>query len=152
MPIPETDANGNLPPGVHDATLDEVIERYGTGVRREKITTGLRVVVLSLRRLHVTEIWVDGSYVTDKLRPGDVDVIFSPPIPTDYGKWGILEPDPQKRLQLKKQYRVDLLPSQAVSDNFWRQPILNHFQIDKRDGSPKGIIRLVEGAEDEHQE
>jgi len=31
MPLPELNENGDLPPGVYQATLDEVVQRFGQG-------------------------------------------------------------------------------------------------------------------------
>ena len=40
---------GNLPPGIHDATLDEVAVRYGATARRQALLAGLGAAVVALR-------------------------------------------------------------------------------------------------------
>lgn len=66
---------GLLPPGSDDATFDEVEAVFGATYKRRKILAGLRWVVERLRAEGVIDIYVDGSFVTDKERPGDVDVV-----------------------------------------------------------------------------
>jgi hypothetical protein len=80
MPIPALTSDGFLPEGVHDCTLAELRERFGqfqaTDVRcrlferlerfvREATATGL-----------VAEIIIDGSFVTEKDSPNDIDLIL----------------------------------------------------------------------------
>src|SRR2546421_7238272 len=67
VPIPEftSDSNGcYLPAGDHAATLAEIEVRFATNHRRREIFKGLVFVVERLRERGVTEIWVDGSFVT----------------------------------------------------------------------------------------
>jgi hypothetical protein len=70
--------HGELPLGVHPATLREVLERFGTGSSQRKL------VALRLERIyqvaqasgHLRRFVVFGSFVTDKLEPNDVDVFL----------------------------------------------------------------------------
>ena len=39
MTIPPFDESGNLPEGVHEATWDEIVDRYGTNDRRRELLT-----------------------------------------------------------------------------------------------------------------
>src|SRR5262245_52365106 len=109
MPIPEFDeATGYLPPGMYPASLEEVRVRYATNFRRKEIYAGLVHVVALLVAKSVSEIWLDGSFVTDKIRPKDVDVIYVPPPGADIQSWDLISPD--KRETLKKYHQVDLWP------------------------------------------
>ena len=139
MPIPEfEDATENLPPGVYDATLDEVQQRFATNRRRVEIFRGLEFVCHGLSVHGVRAIWVDGSYVTRRLRPSDVDIIFN--APPDYGPhWGLLHSN--HRETLHNLHRVDLLTGDTVGSAQLPIPIIHYFQQD-RDGNPKGILRV----------
>ena len=74
---PITDA-GDLPVGVHPATLREVVDRFAAGTARR------RAVSLRLERIHrvasatghLGRFIVFGSFVTDKPEPNDVDVFL----------------------------------------------------------------------------
>jgi predicted nucleotidyltransferase len=75
---PEFDSQGNLPVGVHWASLDEVIARFGHGSsQRQLVTTHLiRVYELARNTAKLQRFIVFGSYVTAKADPNDVDIIL----------------------------------------------------------------------------
>ena len=70
------DERGNLPPGIHRATWDEIVERYATNERREQLVNGLRAAIESLRTAGCSRVYLDGSFVTDKELPGDFDACW----------------------------------------------------------------------------
>jgi hypothetical protein len=77
--LPDLDHNGNLPPGIHRATAEEVAARFGTGSpEREVETTELIEFVNWAREAGLGRLLVDGSYVTSKQMPNDVDVVILP--------------------------------------------------------------------------
>ena len=90
--VPDFDQNGNLPPGVYTVTVEEVIWRFGGSgsLRRRRLTEGLLEFCASVEGVAV-EIYINGSYVTRKLSPRDVDlmVIFPPNFDMDgpQGNW-----------------------------------------------------------------
>jgi hypothetical protein len=47
--IPEFDECGNLPPGIHHATWNEIVTRYATSVRRRELLDGLLDALRSLK-------------------------------------------------------------------------------------------------------
>lgn len=50
MALPDFNDNGDLPEGVHQATIAEVITRFGTGTpQRQMVTTNLLKIYISLR-------------------------------------------------------------------------------------------------------
>jgi predicted nucleotidyltransferase len=78
MSPPEFDSQGNLPVGVHRASLDEVIARFGHGTsQRQLVTTRLiRVYELASNTSKLKRFIIFGSYVTAKADPNDVDIIL----------------------------------------------------------------------------
>ena len=66
--IPKLDEHGNLPPGIHRATLAEIEERFGksTEVRRAQIQS-LHWLVDAAKRAGIERLIVNGSFVTDVL-------------------------------------------------------------------------------------
>ena len=75
--IPEFDEHGHLPAGVHDCTLSEIGPRFGWNDRRENLVDGLvKCVQNEIRPRFQEPVIVDGSFVTDKLEPGDVDIVL----------------------------------------------------------------------------
>lgn len=132
---PFVTSGGSLPPGDHEATLDEIGDRFTWNYGRKVIYNGLKFVVEQLETHSVDLIWVDGSFVTGKDRPRDVDVAYQVPAGADPDQWGLLSP--VRRHDLKKYQRVDLLPYWAC-----QQQIKDYFCTDRNDVA-KGIIRLV---------
>lgn len=77
--IPKFDEHGVLPPGMYDTSLEEIGIRFGGTQQREKLISGLE----SYLRLwdasrFLSSAIIDGSFVTEKLDPGDIDMILAP--------------------------------------------------------------------------
>jgi len=75
--IPLCNDDGYLPSGIHRATLDEIATRFGreSELRRSQ-TDSLRWLVGLARRAGAERIVVNGSFVTDKSEPNDVDCVL----------------------------------------------------------------------------
>jgi len=75
--IPVCNDDGYLPPGIHAATLDEIGTRFGaqSELRRVQMDS-LRWMVDLAKRAGVQRIVVNGSFVTEKLEPNDVDCVL----------------------------------------------------------------------------
>lgn len=67
---------GNLPPGEHPATWEEIVERFGYTPWRSKLLDGLKAALESLRAAGCKKVYLDGSFVTAKERPGDFDACW----------------------------------------------------------------------------
>jgi len=84
--IPRFNDDGYLPPGIHPATLDEIAERFGRESELRQVQLqSLRWLVELARRAGVQRIVVNGSFVTEKLEPNDVDCVLlvGPGFPAD---------------------------------------------------------------------
>jgi hypothetical protein len=125
-------------------------QRFCGTYRRRQIFTGLKHVVEQLEANGVETIWIGGSFVTDKERPGDVDVVYVPPPGSDPSGWGLLSPS--RRKDLKAVWRVDLWKSDSSQrvpgKPLQRQTIKEFFGTDK-DGVAKGFIQLSKEAKDD---
>ena len=78
MPLPEFDSNGDLPTGVHRASLDEALARFGHDTPQRQLVTArlLRVHELASGTGKLERFVIFGSYVTAKPDPHDVDIIL----------------------------------------------------------------------------
>jgi hypothetical protein len=74
--IPQFTADGLLPEGAHPATLEEMIERFGGNERRRQLLTGLGEALRLLRAAGCCRVYINGSFVTAKERPNDIDVCW----------------------------------------------------------------------------
>jgi hypothetical protein len=77
--LPPFDEFGNLPPGIHPCVMDELVSRFGSGSpEREVATEELVEFVAWARRAGIARVIINGSYVTKKLSPNDVDIVVLP--------------------------------------------------------------------------
>ena len=74
--IPLFDADGKLPPGVHFCTWEEFAGRFGTTQHRLNLIAGLKIAMAQLRSAGCLTVYIDGSFVTHKLVPGDFDACW----------------------------------------------------------------------------
>lgn len=75
---PEFNEHGDLPVGIHQATLAEVVEHFGrNSVQRRHVAERLiRIYDLADRTGHVARFIVYRSFVTAKPNPNDVDIFI----------------------------------------------------------------------------
>ncbi len=75
--IPHFNDEGYLPPGIHRATMEEIAAQFGQESElRQAQMESLRWLVGLARRAGAQRIIVNGSFVTDKLEPNDVDCVL----------------------------------------------------------------------------
>ena len=78
MPIPEFAESGDLPAGIHRATLEEVEVRFGkeSSARKQTLERLRRVFHLASSTGHLARFVIFGSFVTAKPEPNDVDIVM----------------------------------------------------------------------------
>ncbi len=68
-----------LPEGLYDTTLGEIRRTMGFSERRMALINGLESYLQAWDRYQVLEsVIIDGSFVTDKVEPGDIDILVVP--------------------------------------------------------------------------
>lgn len=77
MPIPNLNSEGLLPEGVHQTSMIEVKVKFGNSNKHRVFLMGKLILVLAnLCAAGVVNVWIDGSFVTDKEIPGDIDICW----------------------------------------------------------------------------
>jgi hypothetical protein len=132
--LPAFDEFGNLPPGIHRATIEEVIERFRAGSpERDVEGEELLQFIEWARRAGVRRLVVNGSFVTAKRAPNDVDLIILPgpdfpqdqsPAPDEEVYWPFLQ--------------VLVAADEADLDRW----ALQDFGTD-RNQRPKGVVEVI---------
>lgn len=143
MTIPPFDDNGNLPPGIHFCTWDEFLDRFDTTVQRKRLIEGLKKAMEHLRAAGCRIIYINGSFVTDKLNPNDFDACWDAEgVDIDYLRTNAptLLNFSDKRAAQKSKYRGELFPSELIADEK-ELTFIELFQLDKRQNR-KGIIAI----------
>lgn len=132
--IPPLDDYGNLPAGIHLATLIELLSVFGQGSpEREVQAEELRSFVVWAKAAGIRRIIVNGSFVTGKLSPNDVDVIVLPG--PDYPRMPEAE-------QVHETAWPFLQIIFAADDRDFEDWALKDFGTDRR-RRPKGVVELT---------
>ncbi len=138
------DADGNLRPGVHVASWDEIVQRFGWTTRRRELLAGLDAALETLRDAGCRRVYVNGSFVTDRDEPGDIDVAWDPE-GVDVDRLLELEPlfgdFADRRAAQKAKFGCEFFPSSFAADAVGNT-FLEFFQIDKETEAQKGIVAL----------
>lgn len=136
--IPDFDANGYLPVGIHFTTFEEVERRFGgsKSLRRSELTKNLKKF-FNFIKFHADCLYIDGSYITSKLSPNDVDLlVYFPAV-------GIRDQQTMARLvyftKNTKNFNLHIYCHIAGQNDDILEERKAFFQID-RDNNPKGII------------
>jgi hypothetical protein len=152
MPIPGLDANGLLPTAIHDCTLEEIDEVFGNDrwvdnklqPCRSKLYRRLCDYLVEVRRLgFVLAVLIDGSFVTDKPEPGDIDLALVVPEGHDFTR--DLRPFEynlvSKRRVEANRYPFDLFVVAEGSADYDDVVSLFH-DVKYRPGLTKGFLRV----------
>jgi len=75
---PEFDNNGDLPAGIYQATIIEVLQHFGTSTLQRRIVARRLERIYSLARStgQLARFIIFGSFVTEKPDPNDVDIFM----------------------------------------------------------------------------
>ena len=107
MPIPKLDQNGFLPRGVHDCTLTEIAGFFGANAYRRRLCQNLVTCLeQEIRPLFTHPIFVDGSFVTDKDEPEDIDIVLDLKEASDEEKGRGLTFMSRKQFLLLNKYKI----------------------------------------------
>jgi len=147
-------SDGLIEPGIHALKFDEFydvfVSQFTTSERRQEIFDSLVDFLKSLTAAYkIQEVWLDGSYVTEKINPNDIDLVVFFEV-EDYIKiksdWNRIRAhvniDPYCEVALndhtKKHLNEQTYYYFVNQRNYWR----GQFGFDRVD-NPKGIIKIT---------
>lgn len=142
---PDFNENGDLPPGIHQATLAEVIQHFGRSTPQRRVVARRlgRIYGLAAKTGHLARFIVFGSFVTTEPDPADVDIF-------------LLMENTFDANQIAGE--TSLIFDHVATQNyegasiFWirrlaapegEQATVEHWQL-KRDGTKRGIVEVIE--------
>lgn len=138
--IPDFDLRGLLPKGKFRASWQEIEKRFGDNRRRRQLLRGLKDALELLKAAGCHRVYLDGSFVTAKKSPNDIDVCWDidgvDPISLD----SVFFDFSNGRAAQRARFGAEFFPAQAPQR---LKTFLDFFQIDKDTGRPKGIIELL---------
>ena len=141
---PDFNENGDLPPGIHQATLAETLDHFSQGTPQRQIMARRleHIYTLVAKTSHLARFIIFGSFVTHKPDPGDIDIF-------------LLMEDTFDVSQLSGE--VALIFDHVAAQNyegasiFWvrrlaalegEEATVAYWQL-KRDGSQRGIVEVI---------
>jgi len=145
VPLPEFNDVGDLPAGVHEASLVEIVARFGTGSdQRKRIARRLeRIYQIALETGHLARFVVFGSFVTDKHEPNDVDVFM---IMDDNFDMGLLVGEPRLLFvdhgTAQDHFGASVFWMRRLAAIGGEQAAIEDWQI-KRDSTERGIVEIT---------
>jgi hypothetical protein len=147
MPIPPLDVRGVLPEGLHDATDDEIEIQFGSfngSDVRVRLFERLTSFLAAVRFWgNADEILIDGSFVTSKQRPTDIDIILV--YRRDFNLQSEVRPQEYNLVNKTRARRVwgfDIKP--VTADSPARDAWIGYFSKDTRSGlEGKGLVRIT---------
>lgn len=143
MVLPNFDANGNLPTGIHTCTWKEAANKLAFNPYRQQLLAKLQQACKSFKQAGCKRIYIGGSFATSKPIPGDFDVCWD----DQNVDFELLEQVDPVLLDInnncvaqKAKYGGEMFPANAPTQIDGR-PHLEFFQQD-RNGNPKGLVEI----------
>tara|TARA_R110002096_G_scaffold22121_2_gene71373 strand:- start:608 stop:1087 length:480 start_codon:yes stop_codon:yes gene_type:complete len=130
-----------LPAGIHVATLADVEARFASNHRRRAQFRGVVAALTNLRSAGCRRVFLDGSFVTAKPRPGDFDACWDPTGVNPALLDPVLLTFENNRAAQKAKYHGELFPSTVPADRAGTI-FVEFFQVDRFTGAVKGIVAI----------
>ena len=141
-PIPAFRPDGYLPEGLFPATLAQITVRFGASSRRRRfLTIRLKRWVELARATGVSRMFVDGSFVTSKQDPNDIDAVVM--LSDDFRHQILNEDDDALELEdmlLTRQPEELFAAEDAVDWEEWIEFFSRTRELDER---RKGLVELI---------
>jgi hypothetical protein len=141
LPLPDLSEEGLLPHGLHDASFDEIETVFGGGLQRRSLLQQLRTYAAELRSAGFgAEMIIDGSFVTSKLAPNDIDlvVVLASPLPPQVRPF---EYNLLSRRRVMRRFGIDLLLARSGSSEL-EEYVAFLEQVRDRPELTKGLVRV----------
>lgn len=147
MPIPRLNADGLLPPGIHTATSDEIRQQFGGfqgNDHRPRLFVRLAELATAMQRSGLFEsLLIEGSFVTAKPVPNDIDLIAVLRPGHDFERdLPLSEYALVSRAMLARRFRFDVII--AERDSMVYKTYVDFFGLVREaPGLRKGLVRMV---------
>ncbi|MCP9891986.1 hypothetical protein KBY57_13120 [Cyanobium sp. Aljojuca 7D2] len=150
MPIPSFDRFGLLPGGIHECTIKEVEVDLAWNDERRRLTALLQefiAIELTPRFTVLPPVLLDGSYVSKKASPNNINLVLELSSLSDEEQWEgqILF---QRKAELLGCYQIEMLPGlkglkQDFVDLLQTLRPQTAFEKGLHHGHRKGVLRLI---------
>ncbi len=139
--IPDFRPDGYLPLGVHLASAADVLFRFGTPTgRRRRLAHRLRRWIELARVVSVRRLLVDGSFITAKAEPDDIDAVLL--LPPSFQR--MLDEGAEAALELEDmllaRHPEEIFAAEDESD--WEAWVQFFSRTREADGRRKGLVEV----------
>lgn len=139
--IPVLRQDEYLPEGLHAASEKEVMFRFGSSTpRRRRLALRLRRWGELCRGVRARRLLVDGSFVTGKSQPGDIDAVVLLPADFQQQVGRDLEPALELEMMLLNRHPEELFAAEDESD--WDHWVEFFSRTRESDGRRKGLVEI----------
>jgi len=140
--IPKFRADDYLPEGLYLASEAEIIFRFGSPTRRRRLLTiRLRRWIELARLVGAQRLLIDGSFVTAKAEPHDIDSVIL--LPLDFQEQ--LEKGIEAALELEDmiltRHPEEIFAAEDETD--WNEWIEFFSRTREADGRRKGLVEII---------
>jgi hypothetical protein len=146
LALPAFNEEGDLPPGVHRATLTEVLERFGYGsAQRCAVADRLnRLYRLAASTGQLARFVVFGSFVTAEAEPNDVDIVLlmedSFDLTSVTGEAALVF----QHMEADAHFGASVFWVRRSGALGGEQAMVEYWQV-RREGGHRGIVEIVPG-------
>lgn len=140
-PIPAFRADGYLPEGLHAASGAAVTFRFGAfGARRRRLALRLRRWIELARQVGARRLLVDGSFVTAKEEPNDIDAVVLLPLDFERQIAAGIEPALELEQMLLTRHPEEIFAAEDEAD--WSEWVEFFSRTREADGRRKGLVEI----------
>lgn len=150
MDIVYNENTGLLMPGEYKMSFEDFEKTFVYNYKRRSIFVGFKKLLFILKEIDCDFIYVDGSFVTLKTLPGDIDVCWNMSNEKEFRNnqlHKLIEICPQlfysdsgeNREFIKTEFCADVFPANTIESECGLM-FKDFFQRDKETELPKGII------------
>jgi hypothetical protein len=139
--IPQFRVDGYLPDGLHSATEAEVTFRFGSANRRRRrLTLRLRRWIDLARSVQAQRLFVDGSFVTAKDEPNDIDAVVLLPMEFERQIENGIEAALELEEMLLTRRPEEIFAAEDLDD--WNDWLEFFSRTREPDGRRKGLVEI----------
>jgi hypothetical protein len=142
--LPAFNDEGDLPVGVHRATLSHVLEHFGQGsVQRRAVAERLnRIYQLVVTTGQLARFVVFGSFVTAKAEPDDVDIVLLMEDTFDLASVAGETALVFQHMEAETHFGASVFWTKRSGAQGGEQAMIEYWQI-RREGGQRGIVEIV---------
>ena len=140
--IPQFRDDGYLPEGLHLATEAQITFRFGTQNRRRRhLLIRMRQWVTLARQVDATRLLIDGSFVTSKDEPNDIDAVILLPSNFEHQISESIEAALELEYMLLTRCPEEIFAAEDETD--WDDWVVFFSHTREVDGRRKGLVEIL---------